>query len=291
MRLVTRVLVPLTALAAAALGVFTPAQAGRPSPPPQHRPDKVVIIVVDALSREIVQKYGMHNVETLMRDGADAPDAYLGHLGSVTVVSHNVITTGALPKHMGWTDEGYRDVDHVLSPTGGMWLTSDFGKDEMFKLQEHAGYPKLAHYLHAKRPGSKVVAVSPKTYAAWGLGGREADSIVTFGSATCATPGRWRGPTGVNVPSYLLVAPTAPCGRFYVQRDKSYDTDRSPAWMYPVEDDRYVRGDNPEHQGGDVWAADAAIETMKHEKDWSGVFVTLPGVDKAAHMWGSIDDP
>ena len=30
---------------------------------------------------------------------------------------------------------------------------------------------------------------------------------------------------------------------------------------------------------------------MKNEKKWSGVFVTLPGVDKAAHMWGSIDDP
>ena len=30
---------------------------------------------------------------------------------------------------------------------------------------------------------------------------------------------------------------------------------------------------------------------MKNEKKWSGVFVTLPGVDKAAHMWGSVDDP
>ena len=48
-----------------------------------------------------------------MRDGADSPNGYLGHLGSVTVVTHNVLTTGALPKNMGWTDEGYRDVDGV----------------------------------------------------------------------------------------------------------------------------------------------------------------------------------
>jgi arylsulfatase A-like enzyme len=293
MRPVTRLLlpvVPLVALVAGGVGL-APAQAGRPQPPSGDGPDKVVVIVVDALSREIVQKYGMDNVESLMREGADSPNGYLGHLGSVTVVSHNVITTGALPKHMGWTDEGYRDVDHVLSDTGGMWLTSDFGSTEMFKLQEHAGYPKLAHYLHEKSPGSKVVAVSPKTYAAWGLGGPEADSIVTFGSATCASPGRWRGPSGVNVPSYLTVAADQPCGRFYVQRDKSYDTLRSPAWMYPLADDRYMRGDNPDHQGGDVWAADAAIKVMQNEPDWSGVFVTLPGVDKAAHMWGSIDDP
>jgi arylsulfatase A-like enzyme len=39
-----------------------------------------------------------------------------------------------------------------------------------------------------------------------------------------------------------------------------------------------------------VWAADAAVETMRNEPNWSGVLVTLPGVDKAAHMWGSIDD-
>ena len=28
----------------------------------------------------------------------------------------------------------------------------------------------------------------------------------------------------------------------------------------------------------------------EHE-DWSGLFVSLPGVDKAAHMWGGVDDP
>ena len=75
------------------------------------RPTKVVIIVVDSLSKEIVDKYDMRNVEALMRDGVDTPRGYLGHTGSVTVVTHNVITSGQLPKHMGWTDEGYRDVD------------------------------------------------------------------------------------------------------------------------------------------------------------------------------------
>jgi arylsulfatase A-like enzyme len=39
-----------------------------------------------------------------------------------------------------------------------------------------------------------------------------------------------------------------------------------------------------------VWATDAAIDVMGHE-DWNGIFVTLPGVDKAAHMWGGVDDP
>ena len=31
---------------------------------------------------------------------------------------------------------------------------------------------------------------------------------------------------------------------------------------------------------------------MGHERDdWSGIFVSLPGVDKAAHMWGGVNDP
>src|SRR5680860_1136685 len=105
----------LVSVAAAILaGAF--AVAGAPTgaavkPKPPTRPDKVVIIVVDALSKEIVEKYDMANVKALMADGVDTPRGYLGHTGSVTVVTHNVITSGMLPKNMGWTNEGFRDVD------------------------------------------------------------------------------------------------------------------------------------------------------------------------------------
>ena len=40
-----------------------------------------------------------------------------------------------------------------------------------------------------------------------------------------------------------------------------------------------------------MWAADAALKIMRNESDWSGMFLSLPGLDKAAHMWGGIDDP
>ena len=49
-----------------------------------------------------------------MRSGAAYPDAYLGHMASETVVSHNVMTSGMLPKHMGWSDEWYRDTEGLL---------------------------------------------------------------------------------------------------------------------------------------------------------------------------------
>ncbi len=168
-----------TAAVAVTAATLQPASvAGTPveaAAPPVDRPTKVVVIVVDALSREIVDKYGMTNVQGLMADGVNARNSYLGHTGSVTVVTHNVITTGVLPKHMGWTDEGYRDVDDVLPDTHptdpDLYITSDFGSTEMFALQNHAGYPKLADYLKTADPTAKTFTISPKGYAGWAFGG------------------------------------------------------------------------------------------------------------------------
>jgi arylsulfatase A-like enzyme len=50
-----------------------------------------------------------------------------------------------------------------------------------------------------------------------------------------------------------------------------------------------VPGNDPAHLGGDTWAADAAIAMMRRE-NWSGMFVTLAGIDKAGHMWGAQAD-
>jgi predicted AlkP superfamily pyrophosphatase or phosphodiesterase len=254
------------------------------------RPDKVVIIVVDSLSKEIVKKYDMDTVQALMKDGVDTPESYLGHTGAVTVVTHNVITSGMLPKNMGWTNEGYRDVGAVLNPAapGGLYITSNFGRVEMSKLQEHAGYPQLSDYLDET---GKVFTVSPKGYAAWGLGGPGSDntSVTTFASGPSCNGVRWRMPDGHNVPAYIK----GECGsRYWVRRDKIYDTGQLPAQLYPATDDRYVVGDTPNNEGGDIWAADAVLDIMEHEEDeWSGIFVSLPGVDKAAHMWGGVNDP
>ena len=291
-----------SAIALAAAGAATGSATGSASPdgPPRAaaKPDKVVIIVVDSLSREIVRKYDMGNVQALMDEGVDTPRGYLGHLGSVTVVTHNVITSGQLPKHMGWTDEGYRDVDGVLPDEepenpSGLFITSNFGSEEMFALQEAAGYPKLADYLGEADPAAKTFTISPKGYAAWAFGGAGSDSIITFGSSTTCpdTEGSWRPPSGINVPEYIT---GEPCSRFWVHAgypDYAYDTTQLPAVLYPLDSDRYTTGKDESHLGGDVWAADAAIEVMRNDPSWNGIFLSLPGVDKAAHMWGGTSDP
>ena len=103
------------------------------------------------------------------------------------------------------------------------------------------------------------------------------------------------GPPGKNVPDYLLerdsVDPTI-CGRFFINSDKANDYGTAaafPTWMYPSEGNRFWPGNDPNHLGGDTWAADAAIAMMKNE-NWSGMFVTLGAIDKAAHMWGAQAD-
>ena len=110
-------------LAVAALGVTTLVAAGAGTGPVSadpraaagvDEPTKVVVILVDALSRQVVDRYDMDNVQALMQRGTDYPRCTLGHLGAETVVTHNVLTTGVLPKRMGWSDEYIRDVDGVL---------------------------------------------------------------------------------------------------------------------------------------------------------------------------------
>lgn len=290
------------AMAFTALGAQAGAQTGDRGGPPGHghgqvdRPTKVVIIVVDSLSKEIVDKYDMRNVEALMKGGVDSPRSYLGHTGSVTVVTHNVITSGQLPKHMGWTDEGFRDVAGILGDPepanpDQLYITSNATTD-LFKLQQAAGYPKLADYLGAADPAAKTFTISPKGYAGYAFGGAGSDSLITFSSGPeCTTDGAWRKPGGINVPSYVL---GAPCSRFWVHSGYptyAYDTTKLPAVLYPLDSDRYTTGKDPAHPGGDVWATDIAIEVMRQEPNWNGIFVTLPGVDKAAHMWGGASDP
>ena len=203
------------------------------------QPTRVVIILVDALSRQFVRRYDMDHVQALMRQGTDFPHSILGHMGAETVVSHNVLTSGQLPKHMGWTDEYMRDVDGVLTddspePENPYWLTGSLTSDQMFALQEHEGYPKLADYLHEAQPGSTVATVSPKAYAAWGMGGAGSDSIVTFSSRNFDCDGdtvadnTWRGPDGVDVPAYLSARSAAATTSSRLRPSRTTPTCRRP---------------------------------------------------------------
>jgi hypothetical protein len=261
----------------------------RPEPP-----QRVLILVLDQLRPDYVDKFDMRNVKALMRDGANFDNAYLGHMASETVISHNVITSGQLPREMGWADEVYRDSDNVLGAgADSMWISGSLTRADFNALIAHGGYPKLADYLKAAHPGTKFIAAGQKNYAVYSANGPTGDISVTFSSRNFDCDGdgvnNWRGPTGFNVPAYLS-APA--CGRYYVDSatSKSYGTaTTSPAWMYPLDGNRFAPGFDAAHRGGDVWTADAGMAMMANEP-WSGMLLTLGSIDKASHMWGGITD-
>jgi hypothetical protein len=308
---VVRLLLAGLAVPLALLGASLPAQSS-PSAPgaaaatsPHYK--RVVMIVLDQLRPEFIKAFDMQNVQRLMAQGTSYKNAYLGHMGSETVVSHNVMTSGQLPKHMGWSDEWYRDVDNVLG--GGAdqpYVTGSMGVGQFDALITHKGYPKLADYLHQAFPGTTVATIGEKNYAVYSMGGPGADMRITFSSAKydCPQgeggPKTWRGPTGTGVPDYIMGADPTPdngvfdqsCNKYYVDGNSSlnYGTATTdPAWMYPLAGNRDFPGNDPNHQGGDVWVGNAAVDVMDHE-NWSGLLLTFGGIDKAGHMWGGLND-
>jgi len=211
-----------------------------------------------------------------------------------------------------------------------MHITGDFSLADFAAIQKRpdgSSYPKLADYLHAARPGTKFITVGEKSYAvetatgasgdiAVRLSGRQSNVTGDYATPVSEPPestapggcrnlmltgddglphGRWRYPYGKHVPSYLKGPDTSDptlCGRYFINSDKavSYGTAAAfPSWLYPSEGNRLFPGLDAGHLGGDTWVADAAIEMMDKEP-WSGMFVTLGGIDKAGHMWGAQAD-
>ena len=258
----------------------------------QDRPSRVLLIMLDQARPDTIERYDMDNVKALMRRGASFPNALVGHMAAETVISHSVLTSGLFPKHMGWSNEVYRDVDNALGGGAGAYhVTSSLSCGQFGTLLAAQGYPKLGDQL-----GGKFVSIGQKTTAACPAG-QPADAddvIVHIGSRNrdCDGDGvnNWRSPGGVNIPAYI----SAPdCGRFYVDASSSmtYGTGTtSPAWMYPLDGNRFAAGNDPAHLGGDVWTADATIDVLRHEGDWKGMLVSFGSVDKMAHMWGTDDD-
>jgi hypothetical protein len=266
----------------------------------------------------------MPNFRALRGQGTYFKNAYLGYMASETVISHNVIVSGQLPTHMGWVDEAYRDADNIVGPTYGltpttppaMHITGDFGQTQFNAIVADARYQKLQDYLHGVDATEQFIMVGEKNYAvrsaiaptvgenliAVHLSSGKTNNTGTLpNGGTCAANvgPTFREPQGYRVPDYLFTkgASGGNCGRYVINADRTtnnYGTLTTfPAWLYPEDGNRFFPGTDPTaqagHTGGDVWVADAAIDMMQAE-DWSGMFVTLGGIDKAGHMWGAQRD-
>lgn len=305
----------ITLGAAAALlaaGVVTGAGEAQGSVTPAGataaKPSRVLVVLFDQMRPEYADRFDMPNFRRLRGEGTWFRNAYLGYMGSETVIAHNVLMSGQQPRHQGWVDEAFRDARGLLSSTRDqMWITGELSYAQYGTLVQDAGYPKLADYLQKAQPDKKFIVVGQKGYAVETAAAESAhdtfhaDIAVRFGSRSSSSPtagspdaacnttlgGRYRGPSGVNVPTYIA---QPFCGRYFVNSANPYGTNLAfPSWIYPLDGNRFVPGYDTAHIGGDTWVADAAMAMMENE-DWSGMFVTMGGIDKAGHMWGAEDD-
>ena len=280
------------------------AQAGRHP----DRPSRVLILMLDQARPDTIERYGMENVQALMRKGTSFPNALVGHMAAETVVSHSVITSGQFPKNMGWSNEVHRDVDGVLGTPGDFYVTSSLSCAQFKALIEHGGYKKLPDYLDARfGEASKFVSIAQKRTAVCPAG--PTSSAAGDGTATdpediilqirgssapisCDGLSGWRVPEDANnsAPAYFDLA--TPCNRWWTwQGSPAYGTGSIlPGRIYPLEGNRFVPGRDPAHLGGDVWSADAAIRVIQNDPAWRGMLVSLGGIDKLGHMWGPEDE-
>jgi hypothetical protein len=239
--------------------------------------DHVMILVFDQMRPDYIDRFGLENFKRFRAASRNYPEAYVGHLGSQTVVSHLVISTGLLPKWLPWQDDAFFDEKGILGKPGAAYETPMLTRAQFWRLLAPIPMEQFLPSRIRDKFGGKIFAVGEKDYATELLGTPAADAIVTLAKAS----GRCT-PDGINVPGYI-----SSDTRFSLECADGFGTSLST--IYSLDGSRYVPGHDPTHLGGDVWTADAAIEIMSRE-NWSGMFLTFGGVDKIAHMLGELDD-
>src|SRR3954469_12713214 len=151
----------------------------------QPPPNRVVIVLFDQMLPQYADQFAMPNFRAVRDSGTNFKKAYLGYMASETVIAHNVITSGLQPRHMGWTDEAYRDHGNVFGRgVDEMHITGDLSLADFATIEKNDGveYPKLADYLHAARPGGKFITVGEKSYAVESATGASGDIAVRLSS-------------------------------------------------------------------------------------------------------------
>lgn len=273
----------------------------------QDRPSRVLILMLDQLRPDTIERYGMDNVAALAESGVAFKNALVGHMAAETVISHNVVTSGQLPRNMGWTNEVYRDVDNVLGGGAGSYhVTSSMSCNQFKALIDRGGYKKLADYLDDRfGESSKFVSIAQKRTAACTAGHTSSgagDGTATDpediifqirgSSATCGGVSGWRTPEDGNASLPAYFGSTAACTSRWstFQAANAYGTGAIlPGRIYSLDGNRFVPGFDQAHLGGDVWSTDAAITVIENDPAWRGMLVSLGGIDKLGHMQGPED--
>ena len=186
MKLVRRSSARFVSLAATIVLVI--AAAGVSVSAKQQRPKLVVILVVDQMRADYVDRFsaswhgGLHRLVT---EGARFTNAFYPYANTVTCAGHSTISTGDFPSTHGMiANDWYERDTHsritcVDDPKAtlidyGAGTPSISGKGESaWRMLA----PSLAEQIRKESPGSRVVTMSLKARAAATLAGHSADAV------------------------------------------------------------------------------------------------------------------
>lgn len=264
-------------------------------------PKRVLVMVFDQMRFDLAARYGLKNFKWLENHAISYPNAYVGHLGSITIVSHAVMTAGVFPKKLPWRDDVMKDTEGLLGKKGAFYSTVDLEQEQYFKLLESAKTTSLVNQLKnapvpmpspSPDPGDpaprwgNVYAIGQKYYAAMVYGGPSSDSIITLGPKRREDPLKgWRAPVGFQVPKYFL-NPFG--GRFFLDSSLAYGSENT---LYPLDGNRFYPGSDKDHEGGDKWVSDGVKKILDEDPNWRGIFATFGSIDKVLHMLGEHETP
>jgi arylsulfatase A-like enzyme len=152
-----------------------------------RRPRLVVVLVVDQMRADYIDRYGHQwskGLKRLITEGAYYKQAYYPYLSTVTCVGHATISTGAFPATHGivgnsWFDrESGRSIRCADDPTAT--TVSYAGPATAGNSPARLLVPTLSDEMRGQLPAARVVTLSLKERTAIMLAGRRADAAIWF---------------------------------------------------------------------------------------------------------------
>jgi arylsulfatase A-like enzyme len=166
------------------------------TPPPSARPKLVVLLVVDQMRGDYVDKFKGQwtgGLKRLLQEGAWFRDAAYPYAATETCVGHATISTGALPSTHGMVTNAWwdRDTQKMVTCTADPNVKNTAyaggtakGGDSAWRMR----VPAFADELRFQAGGAtRVVSFSLKARAAITMGGHKADAVTWFDGGSWIT--------------------------------------------------------------------------------------------------------
>lgn len=236
---------------------------------PARAPKLVVVLVVDQMRGDYVERYGHQwtkGLRRLVAEGAWFRRASYPYADTVTCAGHATIATGAFPSSHGiignsWFDtSAWRSVACSQAPDAtaisyGAPVTGGNGPDRLL-------LPTLADELRGQLPGpTRVVTMSVKARSAVMLAGRRGEAVTWF----------LPGAQGLATSSYYTTTPVPFVEAF--AKANPIEAEFSTPWTRALAPDRYLYTD------------DGVGE--KPPAHWKTVFPHAFGAPSAPEAWAA----